>query len=132
MGNKEFKYTYEAPTEAQRREIASIKRQYEEPIETVGKLERLRKLHAFVNGSAQAISLVFGILGCLVFGLGLTMILEWKLIIWGVVVAIIGFFPMVIAYPINNYVLRRNKAKYGDEIMRLSEELLHESEQEDR
>ncbi|MBO5440262.1 MAG: hypothetical protein J6A53_06365 [Clostridia bacterium] len=126
MGNKEFNYTYKAPTEEERREIESIKRQYEEPKTEEGKLERLRKLNNYVNGQATALALVSGILGLLIFGLGLTMVLEWSLLIWGIVVMVVGIPPMVVAYPLYNKILKRNKERYGKEILRLSEELLSE------
>ena len=126
MGNKEFNYTYKAPTEEERREIESIKRQYEEPKAEEGKLERLRKLNNYVNGQATALALVSGILGLLIFGLGLTMVLEWSLLIWGIVVMVVGIPPMVVAYPLYNKILKRNKERYGKEILRLSEELLSE------
>ena len=126
MGNKEFNYTYKAPTEEERREIESIKRQYEEPKTQEGKLERLRKLNNYVNGQATALALVSGILGLLIFGLGLTMVLEWSLLIWGIVVMVVGIPPMVVAYPLYNKILKRNKERYGKEILRLSEELLSE------
>ncbi len=126
MGNKEFNYTYKAPTEEERREIESIKRQYEEPKTQEGKLERLRKLNNYVNGQAIALALVAGILGLLIFGLGLTMVLEWSLLIWGIVVMVVGVPPMVVAYPLYNKILKRNKERYGKEILRLSEELLSE------
>ena len=126
MGNKEFNYTYKAPTEEERREIESIKRQYEEPKAEEGKLERLRKLNNYVNGQATALALVSGILGLLIFGLGLTMVLEWSLLIWGIVVMVVGVPPMAVAYPLYNKILKRNKERYGKEILRLSEELLSE------
>ncbi|MBO5356458.1 MAG: hypothetical protein J6A95_01700 [Clostridia bacterium] len=126
MRNKEFNYTYKAPTEEERREIESIKRQYEEPKAEEGKLERLRKLNNYVNGQATALALVSGVLGLLIFGLGLTMVLEWSLLIWGIVVMVVGIPPMVVAYPLYNKILKRNKERYGKEILRLSEELLSE------
>ena len=126
MGTKEFNYTYKAPTEEERREIESIKRQYEEPKTEEGKLERLRKLNNYVNGQATALALVAGILGLLIFGLGLTMVLEWSLLIWGIVVMAVGVPPMAVAYPLYNKILKRNKERYGKEILRLSEELLSE------
>ena len=126
MENKQFNYTYKAPTEEERREIESIKRQYEEPKTEEGKLEKLRRLNNFVNGSATAISLIVGIIGTLVFGLGLTMILEWSKLIGGIIVMIIGIPPIAIAYPLYNKILKRNKEKYGKEIIRLSEELLNQ------
>lgn len=126
MENKQFNYTYKAPTEEERREIESIKRQYEEPKTEEGKLEKLRKLNNYVNGLATALSLVAGVLGLLIFGLGLTMILEWSLLVGGIIVMIVGVPPMAIAYPLYNKILKRNKEKYGNEILRLSEELLNE------
>ncbi|MBQ4509717.1 MAG: hypothetical protein II984_03240 [Clostridia bacterium] len=126
MENKQFNYTYKAPTEEERREIESIKRQYEEPKTEEGKLEKLRRLNNFVNGSATAISLIVGIIGTLAFGLGLTMVLEWSKLIGGIIVMIIGIPPVAIAYPLYNKILKRNKEKYGKEIIKLSEELLNQ------
>ena len=126
MENKQFNYTYKAPTEEERREIESIKRQYEEPKTEEGKLEKLRRLNNFVNGSATAISFIVGIIGTLVFGLGLTMVLEWSKLIGGIIVMIIGIPPVAIAYPLYNKILKRNKEKYGKEIIKLSEELLNQ------
>ena len=126
MENKQFNYTYKAPTEEERREIESIKRQYEEPKTEEGKLEKLRRLNNFVNGSATAISLIVGIIGTLVFGLGLTMVLEWSKLIGGIIVMIIGIPLVAIAYPLYNKILKRNKEKYGKEIIKLSEELLNQ------
>ena len=126
MENKQFNYTYKAPTEEERREIESIKRQYEEPKTEEGKLEKLRRLNNFVNGSATAISLIVGIIGTLAFGLGLTMVLEWSKLIGGIIVMIIGIPLVAIAYPLYNKILKRNKEKYGKEIIKLSEELLNQ------
>ena len=125
-----FEYSYSAPSEAERREIASIRRQYEPQSEKKeSKMERLRRLDAYVRNSANAISLVFGIVGILVFGLGLTMMLEWALYFWGVVVCIVGAITTALAYPVYSGTLRKNKKKYGEEILALSEELLKEREE---
>lgn len=125
-----FEFSYSAPSEAERREIASIRRQYEPQSEKKeSKIERLRRLDAHVRNSANAISLVFGIVGILVFGLGLTMMLEWAIYIWGVVVCIVGAIPTALAYPVYKGTLRKNKKKYGEEILALSEELLKEREE---
>ena len=125
-----FEYSYSATSEAERREIASIRRQYEPQSEKKeSKIERLRRLDAHVRNSANAMSLVFGIVGILVFGLGLTMMLEWALYFWGVVVCIVGAIPTALAYPVYSGTLRKNKKKYGEEILALSEELLKEREE---
>ena len=126
--SNQFNYTYIAPTEEERKEIDSIRKQYlpKEQYET--KLERLRRLNSLVKNSSIIWALTIGVLGCLVFGLGLTMVLEWRVIHWGVLVAVIGCAPMAISYPIYKLVLKKNKARYGEEILRLSEELLNEEQ----
>ncbi len=125
MKENKFHYVYSAPTAEERKEIESIRRQYADG-ETGSKMERLRRLHARVKGSATTLALCLGGGGCLIFGLGLTMILEWKLLFWGVIVAAVGCLPMGVAYPAYGWRLRRNKKRYGGEILALSEEILNE------
>lgn len=126
MNENQFNYTYKAPTEEERREIESIKRQYEPKAEGESKIARLRKLNNFVNGLATSASLAVGVIGLLIFGLGLAMVLEWQIIIGGIIVCILGVPPIAVAYPIYNIILNKNKAKYGDEILKLSNELLNQ------
>ena len=125
MNNDRFEYNYKAPTEEERKEIASIRRRYAmHPKAEETKLDRLRRLDGLVKNAATYISLVLGIVGCLTFGLGLTMILEWNRMVFGVIVCVIGGIPMTLAYPVYRFVFRKQKEKYGEEILKLSEELL--------
>ncbi len=121
-----FEYSYSAPTESERREIEDIKKAYLPKDENSNKLKRLRTLDGRVRKSALFAALFFGISGTLVFGLGMAMILEWDIFIWGTVVGAVGCVLLVLAHPARKIVLKRLKAKYGQEILRLSEELLHE------
>ena len=121
-----FDYKYSAPTAEERREIDNIRRQYEPREKTETKLEKLRKLDSKVKNTAIITSLSFGIVGCLIFGLGLSMVLEWSLYLWGVVVAVVGAVGMISAHPLYKLFLKKGKQKYGDEILKLSGELLNE------
>ena len=125
-----FDYKYSAPTEEERREIDNIRRKYEPREKTETKLDRLKKLDSKVNNTALAVSLTVGIVGCLVFGLGLTMVLEWKKYLWGVVIAVVGAIPMILANPIHKYAFNKGKRKYAEEILKLSDELLNEQNDE--
>lgn len=126
--NKRFEYTYKAPTEQERREIESIRRQYAaHGAAPEGGIERLRYLDNRVKSAAICWSLVLGVVGLLIFGVGLTMALEWDLLLWGIVVGLVGLVPMFCAYPVYCRLFQRNKAKYGEEILRLSEELLEQN-----
>ncbi len=123
--NKRFEYNYSAPTEEERKEIDSIRRQYTAGSKEESKLERLRALDKRVKSGATALGLSLGIGGCLLFGLGLSMVLEWELLAGGIAVAVVGTLPVAFAGTAYKWVLARNKKKYGGEILRLSEELLH-------
>ena len=126
--SNQFNFKYTAPSQEERKEIDSIRRQYISQENSETKIERLRRLDGLVKNTATIWSLVLGVLGCLIFGVGLTMVLEWNILLWGIVVMVIGSIPMMIAYPIYKRILHRGKEKYGEEILRLSEELLNEKD----
>ncbi len=123
MSENKFHYVYSAPTAEERKEIDSIKREYEQG-RGESKMEGLRRLHARVKRLPTALALALGIGGCLLFGLGLTLVLEWGKTPAGVLVGVAGCLPMAAAYPLYKQLIKRNKQKYGGEILRLSEELL--------
>lgn len=123
---EKFAYSYAAPTEKERKEIASIRRQYQPQTNTEGKLERLRALDKRVKDSATITALCFGIVGCLIFGGGMALTLEVGNLLFGIPVSLIGMIPMILAYPMYHKVLRYSKKKYGEEIIKLSDELLSE------
>lgn len=132
MSDNKFVHRHIALDDDERREITAIKNRYsDEPLAT-DKLTELRKLDGKVKNPPMIWSLVLGIVGILVFGLGLTMILEWLRLILGIAVMLAGCAVMVTAYPTYNLLFARGKKKYGEKIMRLSEELLGENETNDR
>ncbi len=122
--NDKFEYTYAAPTERERREIESIRKAYL-PDEAGEKLRRLRKLNARVRNTAMCVSLTLGVAGVLLFGAGMSLTLSFGRYAAGIALAALGIVPIALAYPVFNRLLRRGKKKYGAEILRLSEELLH-------
>ena len=125
--SKKFEYKYIAPTMEERKEIDSIRRQYLPKDKTITKMDRLRHLDKKVKSIPQAISISFGTVGLLTFGLAMTFFLEWTNYWYiGIPCAIIGIILMVLAYPINTKLLFRLKEKYGKEIVELSNELLNE------
>jgi MFS family permease len=74
----------------------------------------------------MAISLSLGVIGTLIFGLGLTFFLEWvELFILGILCAIVGLIIVILAYPLHKKISLILKTKYKDEIINLSNELLN-------
>ena len=124
--SNQFNFKYTALSQEERKEIDSIRRQYAPQEKTETKLERLRRLDGLVKNTAIIWSLVLGVVGTLVLGLGLTMILEWSIWLWGVLLMVIGCVPVAIAYPVYKSVLKKYKNRYGEEILTLSQELLNE------
>lgn len=126
--SQKFNYVYVAPTEEERKEIDCIRRQYAPQEKGQSKLERLRDLHKKVKNGATMVALSLGIAGCLTFGAGLAFVLEWGVLAWGILLSALGSAGMAASYPVYTRIIKRNKKKYGTEILRLSEELLRGEE----
>lgn len=123
----DFEFNYSAPTTQERKEIESIRNSYLNPQQKEKtKLDILRSLDWKVKNIPCIWALAIGIIGLLIFGLGMTMILEWSLLVWGIVVCVISCAPIILAYPIYNILTKRMREKYSEEIIKLSEELLND------
>ncbi len=120
-----FEYTYSALTEQEKKKVAFIKRRYETVDKSSqGAFEKMKALDKKVHNTATLWSLVFGVVGCLIFGLGLSMVLEWDILDYGIIIMAVGIIPIAVAYPLYNYLIKRGKKKYGAQIIELAEELL--------
>ena len=126
--NNRFEYTYAAPTKDERKEVEDI-RKYYGGSEREDKLTRLRKLDDKAQMPPILWSLSLGVFGTLIFGGGMSMVIllaEWYFILCGVLLALVGLGPIALAYPMYKKVSKKCKDKYGEEILRLSEEILNE------
>lgn len=116
--NNLFTYRYSAK---QNKEVEYIRRKYL-PMEE-DKLTTLRRLDAKVRTSGTLPSLCIGVIGCLIFGIGICFGLDvlagedWLTLLF----CLSGVFTMIPAYPIYRHVSRKTKAKLTPEILRLSE-----------
>jgi len=126
MENNSFEYTYSAHRQ---QEVEEIRKKYLPKEED--KLETLRRLHAIPTQKAQAASIAMGIIGALILGTGMSLcmtelgaILGSFSMVLGTVVGLAGMLMVVLAYPIHNYTLKKEREKIAPDILRLSEELL--------
>lgn len=127
MENKEtFKMTYSAQ---QQEEIQQIRDKYlpKEPT----KLEQLRALDASATQKATMLSIMVGVIGSLLLGLGMSLVMtEFGQLLGnaafpvGVAVGVIGMIVVAAAYPLYHIVLKKQRAKIAPDILRLSEELM--------
>ena len=126
MESNDFEYTYSAKRQ---QEVEEIRKAYLPKEED--KVEQLRRLHAIPTQKAQAASLAVGIIGALILGTGMSLCmtelgaaLGRLAIIIGVAVGLVGIVLVAVAYPMFNWVLRKERAKIAPEILRLSDDLL--------
>lgn len=118
-----FSYTYSAQ---ENREVLRIREKYLPREEN--KLEELKRLDRSVRQSGVAEGLLAGIMGCLVFGLGMCLAMEviGHSTVLGVICGILGMAAMGVAYPIYRRISARVKARLTPRILQLASELTGE------
>jgi len=132
MENKEpFKLTYSAK---EQEEIKAIRKKYAAPQETEDKMAQLRRLDAAVSQKATSVSLMFGIIGALILGMGMSLAMTdigriiglagGMAMLIGILIGIVGIILVSIAYPIYNYIIKKERKKIAPEIIRLTDELM--------
>lgn len=121
MENKTFRYSYSA---TQNKEVESIRNRYLPKEEN--KLEILKKLDSKVQSAGMIESLCLGIVGALVFGVGMCFGLDalkgadFLAFLFGIA----GTAMMLPAYPLYKRISKKTKARFSPEILRLSEEIM--------
>ncbi|MBQ7923631.1 MAG: hypothetical protein IJ325_13820 [Clostridia bacterium] len=128
--NDTFHYTYSAK---EQEEIKAIRQKYTPPAEE-DTITKLRRLDASVTRKASALALVFGIIGALVLGCGMSLVMTElgdilgfsgeAAMFWGIGIGIVGLVLLSLAYPVYNSVLKKERERIAPEIIRLSDELI--------
>ncbi|MBQ7912542.1 MAG: dihydropteridine reductase [Clostridia bacterium] len=128
QNNNAFEYTYTAPTEEERKKTQSIRERYQQASGNTAsdKVARLQALDKKAKLPPMIIGWTLGVLGTLIFGGGLAMALETDKFLWGCILAAFGLIPVALAYPVYRAISKKQKAKYREEILRLSDEILKE------
>lgn len=118
-----FSYTYSAK---ENQEVLAIRKKYMPQEET--KLEELKRLDGLVQNSGVMEALIVGILGCLMFGLGMCLAMQvignamWL----GILLGIAGAIGMGFAYPVNRKCYNKVKKQHLPRILELTAELAGE------
>ncbi|MBQ9151432.1 MAG: AtpZ/AtpI family protein [Clostridia bacterium] len=121
MENNTFTYQYSAQ---RNKEVENIRKKYL-PRE-VSKIEALRSLDQRVHMAGQIQALTLGIIGSLIFGIGICFGLDvlagadWLTLLF----CIVGVITMIPAYPVYRYISRKTRAELTPEILRLSDEII--------
>lgn len=115
-----FEYTYSAK---EQQEIDKIRKKYLPKEEN--KLETLKKLDKDAEKPGTILSIIVGVIGSLIMGLGMCCTMVWAdtVFVLGIVIGIIGMAILAVAYPLYKMITKRERAKVADKILQLSEEL---------
>lgn len=129
--NETFRFTYSAK---EQEEVKAIRKKYTAPEEKEDKMAQLRRLDASVTQKATVVALVFGIIGALLLGFGMSLAmtelseilgaLGSMAMLAGIAVGIIGIVLMCLAYPIYNRIIKKERERIAPEIIRLTDELM--------
>ena len=116
-----FSYNYSA---SRNKEVENIRRKYMTCEKS--KLEKLKKLDLYVQMAGKTESICLGVVGVLVFGLGMCFFLDvFTGAAWlTALLMVLGTIIMIPAYPIYRRIARKTKAELTPEILRLSEEIM--------
>lgn len=127
-----FVFSYSA---REQEEVKRIRKKYvSEAPSDEDRMARLRRLDNSATQKAQVVSLVLGVIGTLLLGLGMSLImtdlanllgsLRGMSMPIGIAVGVVGGTLAALAYPTYNRVLARERKRIAPEIIKLTDELL--------
>ena len=113
--------------------VQKIRTQYMEKDSTQKELDLLRELDAEVKRPANVFGYVFGSIGAVIMGAGMSLVMTdigtqlgiGNSMPLGITVGIIGMLIAIINYPIYNAILTSRKEKYAEHILKLSEKIMN-------
>lgn len=127
--NTTFQYTYSAK---EQEEVKKIREKYLPNRES--KLDKLRQLDAAVTQKATIWSLVVGILGALIMGIGMSLSMTdigvglfgsaKVALILGIILGLIGIAMACLAYPLYQHLVKKERERIAPKIMQLTDELI--------
>lgn len=110
--------------------VQKIRTQYTEKENT--KLDELKALDLKVKKPATVFSIVFGIIGALVMGAGMSLVMTdigevlgmASTMVPGIIIGIVGMIIALINYPVYKKMLDSRRKKYAKQIIALSDSIL--------
>lgn len=115
-----FEYRYSVK---QQEEIEAIRRKYLPKEED--KMEQLRQMDKRVSRKGTIISIIIGVIGCLLLGIGMCCTMEWagRWFVPGIIIGVIGIVMIALAYPLYERITKKERKKIAPQILKLADEL---------
>ena len=111
--------------------VQKIRTQYTEKEHT--QLDALKELDATVKRPANVFAYIFGSIGVIVMGSGMSLVMTdvgfdigvSDSMTLGIVIGIIGMLMAIVNYPLYKKLLASRRKKYADQIMKLSDKIMN-------
>ena len=112
--------------------VQKIRTQYMEKDSSQKDLDMLRELDAEVKRPANVFGYVFGSIGAIIMGAGMSLVMTdigtqlgiADTMPVGIVIGVIGMFMAIVNYPIYKNILASRREKYAERILSLSEKIM--------
>ena len=112
--------------------VEKIRTQYMEKEAGEKNLDKLRELDAQVKRPANVFGYVFGSIGAIIMGAGMSLVMTdigaqlgiSATMPVGIAVGVVGMIMAIINYPIYRKILSSRREKYADKILELSEKIM--------
>jgi putative exporter of polyketide antibiotics len=110
--------------------VQKIRTQYTEKEQTG--LDELKELDKRVKRPANVFAYIFGSIGALIMGAGMSLVMTdiadiigiQNPMVYGIVIGIIGMIMAIVNYPIYKSILGSRRKKYADKIIALSDKIM--------
>ncbi len=114
--------------------VQKIRTQYMEKSTEQNQLDLLRELDAEVKRPANIFGYVFGSIGAIIMGAGMSLVMTdigaqlgiGDGMVPGIIVGIAGMLMTLVNYPIYSNILASRKEKYAERILKLSDKIMTE------
>lgn len=115
-----FEYTYSSK---QQDEINNILKKYT-PKEA-DKMEQLRQLDRCATRKGSTISILLGGISSLILGVGMCCSMIWTAYFTiGIVIGVVGLAGVAAAFPLYNFITKKERERIAPQLIALSNELL--------
>lgn len=110
--------------------VQKIRTQYTEKEHT--RLDALRELDAKVKRPAKVFACIFGSIGAVIMGCGMSLVMTdigtaigmTETMLPGIIIGIAGMLMAIINYPMHKGIMNSRKKKYAPEILKLSDKIM--------
>lgn len=110
--------------------VQKIRSQYTEKQAT--ELDVLRAIDAKVKRPANVFAYIFGSIGAIVMGSGMSLVMTGigatigvaDPMVPGIIIGVVGMLMVIVNYPIYKRILCSRREKYAEQIIKLSDEIM--------